>query len=92
MARDAVLIDEKDNVATAIRDLSPNTKVSIQNGDERIQVALTQSIPFGHKFCVRRIPSGGEVVKYGEVIGTATADINPGDLVHVHNVRSERGR
>jgi altronate dehydratase small subunit len=92
MTKDAILMDEKDNVATAIRDLASNTVVSIQNDHERIQITLTQSVPFGHKFCVRKIPSGGDVVKYGEIIGTATADINPGELVHIHNVRSGRGR
>jgi len=92
MVRDAVLMDEKDNVATAIRHLPSNTKVSVQNGHETIQITLTQTIPFGHKLCVKRIPSGGDVVKYGEAIGTATTDINPGEHVHIHNVRSGRGR
>jgi altronate dehydratase small subunit len=87
-----ILMHERDNVATAIRDLQSSTEVSIENEHERFRFKLIQSIPFGHKFCVRRIPVGGDVVKYGEVIGVATANISPGEHVHVHNVKSERGR
>ena len=36
------------------------------------------------------IRSGGEVRKYGEVIGRAMGDIKAGE--HVHNLESQRGR
>jgi len=44
----------------------------------------------GHKVSLAAIPAGGDVVKYGEVIGIATAAIEPGHHVHVQNVRSAR--
>ncbi len=40
----------------------------------------------GHKVAVRPIKRGEAVVKYGFPIGTATADIRPGEPVHTHNL------
>jgi altronate dehydratase len=46
----------------------------------------------GHKFALRPIASGENVIKYGEPIGETTAAIARGEHVHVHNVVSHRGR
>lgn len=43
-------------------------------------------IPFGHKVALYDIEKGASVVKYGVVIGSATAAINKGEHVHVHNL------
>ena len=48
--------------------------------------------PSGHKFALLEIPAGGEIRKYGEIIGLATRVIRPGEQVHVHNLESCRGR
>ena len=40
----------------------------------------------GHKYAIRPIKKGENVIKYGNPIGHATADIAPGDHVHTHNV------
>lgn len=45
-------------------------------------------IPAGHKIALTDIAAGEKVIKYGEVIGRATADIRAGDHVHTHNVRT----
>ena len=39
----------------------------------------------GHKIARSPIPRGAEIVKFGQVIGYATADIPAGAHVHVHN-------
>lgn len=44
-------------------------------------VRVSQDVPAGHKIAVAPIPEGGEVVKYGQVIGLATCDIVPGEHV-----------
>lgn len=41
--------------------------------------------PAGHKIALRAMAPGDPVVKYGQVIGYATAAIAPGDHVHSHN-------
>jgi altronate dehydratase small subunit len=56
------------------------------------KVEVKEEIPFAHKIALRRISKGGGVVKYGERIGRATRVIQPGELVHIHNVTGERGK
>lgn len=41
--------------------------------------------PAGHKVARAPIAIGSAVIKYGQTIGYATADIAPGDHVHSHN-------
>jgi altronate dehydratase small subunit len=53
---------------------------------------LQQDISFGHKFAVITIPQGNNILKYGEVIGKAVIQIEPGQHVHVHNLEGKRGR
>ena len=87
----AVVLNEKDNIATALADLEAGNRLELEVGDKRLTVELMVRIPFGHKFSLTRIEPGAPVIKYGEVIGTATTAINTGDYVHVHNVVGSRG-
>lgn len=45
----------------------------------------------GHKYALRDIAEGENVVKYGMPIGHATCAIKKGEHVHVHNVRTNLG-
>ena len=45
-------------------------------------------IPSGHKIALSPIAAGEKVVKYGNPIGVATADIAPGEWVHSHNMKT----
>ena len=45
----------------------------------------------GHKYAIKPIKAGENVVKYGMPIGHATCDIAVGDHVHVHNVSTNLG-
>lgn len=47
---------------------------------------------YQHKFAVRDIGQGEQVLKYGEVIGEATRPIKAGEHVHVHNMVGLRAR
>ena len=40
----------------------------------------------GHKYAIRDIAKGENIIKYGNPIGHATADIKAGEHVHTHNV------
>ena len=88
----ALAMDARDNVATAIVELGPGEVVSLAVGSEALDVKIREAIRFGHKFAIRSIQSGDEVVKYGEAIGCSMADIHEGQHVHIHNVESMRGR
>ena len=92
MALRTVVIDLSDNVATATSDLAKGEVVEISSkSDDRGWVELSQHIPFGHKLALRNIAEGEYVLKYGEPIGRATSDIQCGEHVHTHNVRSLAG-
>jgi len=55
-------------------------------------VTVCEKIPFGFKVALVDIPEGGDIYKYGEVIGRSTCPIRAGDMVHVHNIVGTRGR
>jgi (2R)-sulfolactate sulfo-lyase subunit alpha len=80
-----------DVVGVAVHDIEPGPAVTgrVQNG-EAFEMTVNQPVPLGHKVALRDIPAGGQVVKYGVVIGRATQDITRGDHVHVHNLKGER--
>lgn len=86
------MMNSKDNVATALENLNAGalTSVILPSQEALKEVTPTQAIPFGHKLAVKLINKGDKVIKYGEVIGNASQDINLGDYVHIHNVKSNR--
>lgn len=91
----AIVMKAADNVATVVEAVEAGTAVTAvtaQAGDAAVTVAVTEPIPFGHKFALRAIKKGEAIKKYGETIGLATRDIAPGQHVHVHNLESCRGR
>ncbi|MDE7297437.1 MAG: altronate dehydratase family protein [Lachnospiraceae bacterium] len=73
-----IIISPLDSVGVAL--------VSLKKGEEAEGVTLAEDIEKGHKFALREIKCGEQVVKYGEVIGRATADIAAGCHVHSHNM------
>jgi len=85
-----IFLHDADNTVTALLDLTGGETFVIESGDGEERVTLRQDIPYAHKFSRMLIPKGEDVKKYGEIIGVATADIQPGDHVHVHNVDSKR--
>lgn len=52
--------------------------------DDNVRVSLEN----GHKYAVCDIKKGGEIIKYGYPIGTATEDISAGSHVHSHNLKT----
>jgi altronate dehydratase len=50
---------------------------------------LPDRVPTGHKLALAPVAAGEKVVKYGSPIGSATRDIQPGEYVHLHNLRSD---
>ena len=88
----AIVMNEKDNTATAVEALEAGSAVVVSIGGKEMSVAVRHKIPFGHKFALREIEPGDPVIKYGETIGYATKPIAGGEHVHVHNLESGRGR
>ncbi|MDO5640987.1 MAG: altronate dehydratase family protein [Paracoccus sp. (in: a-proteobacteria)] len=66
----------------------------ILNPADNVAILTAKGVaPAGHKLARAAIATGQPVVKYGQIIGYATADIAPGDHVHSHNCAfGEHGR
>jgi altronate dehydratase small subunit len=87
----ALIIDEKDDVAVAIEPIEIGAKVSyvVKDGTVKILTAL-DNITIYHKIAVKGVEKGSPITKYGEHIGVAETDIKVGMHVHEHNVGSVR--
>ena len=85
MEKKAVILSEKDNVATIISEVVK--KGDIVNCMSK-KVKALEDIVFGHKIALMNLKNGEYVIKYGERIGKATKDIRKGEYVHTHNVEN----
>jgi altronate hydrolase len=73
-----IRLDAADNVVTA--------SVPIEVGTGVESVTAKALVPRGHKIASRTIPAGGAVLKYAQVIGYASEEIQAGAHVHTHNL------
>jgi altronate hydrolase len=80
-----IRLADQDNVAVATRSLGRGAAVEV--GGERL--TTQDAIPFAHKMAIRAIPKDAQVFKYGVPIGRAKTAIEPGQHVHVHNIKSD---
>lgn len=84
---DAIKIHPLDNVAVALAPLSAQQVVTPDDAG----IPLPQDIARGHKFALSPIKKGEPIIKYGNPIGYATADIAAGEWVHTHNLKTGLG-
>lgn len=83
-----IRIHPQDSVAVALSPLKEGTLIRLEDGTE---VTLIEDIPQGHKFALKDIPSGTSIIKYGNSIGIASADIQTGAWIHTHNMKTGLG-
>lgn len=72
-----IQIKDNDNVVVAVHDLPAGTKT--ESG-----VVTRDPIPQAHKIALVDIPAGGEVIRYGVVLGYAKNDIPAGSWINEH--------
>lgn len=77
MSRLYVKMKEQDNVAIAVQDIKSGTEVL--DG-----VAAVQDIPQAHKIALCDIPKGGEIIRYGVILGYAIDPIRKGGWINEH--------
>lgn len=75
-----IRLDERDNVVVARRDIPAGTRIAEEN------IVCRELIPAGYKVAARAIGRGMPVLKYNTVIGYADCDIEPGTMMHSHNI------
>lgn len=90
----ALQLHEKDNVAVAVIDCQGGLSLTVQAASNQPSFTITTigNVPFGHKIALQEINEGDIITKYGRPIGRATAPIQTGGLVGVHNIEGLRGR
>lgn len=82
---------EGDGVAVAVADLpAGQAEGGYLHGGQDLRVELRDAVPLGHKFALRDIDEGADVIEYGVRVAVASKAIRTGEHVHVHNVRSAR--
>lgn len=84
----ALLMDEKDNVVTCVRDVAAGTDVVYQKGGELLHLTAGEDIPAYHKAALVDLPEGSDVMKYGQLIGRAITPMRAGGWVSHENIRS----
>lgn len=82
---DIICLHPSDNICVVVRPLDRGDEVAV--GED--QITLREAIKPGHKLAVRAIGQGQKVLKYGQAIGVATADIQAGQWVHCHNLSND---
>ncbi len=58
--------------------------------DATVRIVALDAIPLGHKVALRDLAPGADVIKYGEVMGRASAAIAAGKHLHVHNTKTKK--
>ncbi len=85
--------DKKDTVGVVvIEGLTAGTDMLcvVTADDSSFRLTAKADVPIGHKVALTDIKSGDTVLKYGQDIGKAVADIRKGEHVHVHNLKTKR--
>lgn len=77
-------INPGDNVAVAIEALNAGEKLTV-DGQE---IRLNESIPAGHKFAIKDLAAGENVIKYGYPIGHARKAQKKGDWMNEQNIQT----
>ncbi|EMO9461283.1 galactarate dehydratase [Raoultella ornithinolytica] len=71
-----IKVHQTDNVAIIVNDRGLKAGTRFPDG-----LTLIEHIPQGHKVALIDIPVGGEIIRYGEVIGYAVRDIPQGSWI-----------
>jgi altronate hydrolase len=74
-----VRLHPDDNVVVAIGQIHPGMTVATES------LEATAWVSPGHKIATAAVETGAPIRKYGQIIGFASTDIQPGEHVHVHN-------
>ena len=85
------MVCDDDNCVTLSEFADKGDAVCFLHGGRDVAVIARQCIPAWHKMAVCPVGEGLHVCKYGSVIGVALCDIDAGEHVHIHNIKSPEG-
>ena len=79
-----IKIHNSDSVAVAVKVLKSGETITVADQE----ITLLNDIPAGHKFALKDIKKGENIIKYDYAIGHARCDIKKGEHIHTHNTKS----
>ncbi|MCK6449452.1 MAG: UxaA family hydrolase [Alphaproteobacteria bacterium] len=89
-----IVHDKKDTVGVIVDEngVKKGQKLTgwVMEGDATITLQAVDDVPLGHKIALKDIRKGETILKYGNDIGKAVADIGKGRHAHVHNMKTKR--
>ena len=80
-----IRLHEDDNIAIARAQLATRQHLKV-NG---LEITVKDPVPAGHKVALKSISEGEQVLRYGQMIGLASTNIEAGQHVHIHNLAFE---
>ena len=78
-------LSPEDNCAIALRAIARGEALSFSGR----QLQALQDIPLGHKVALIALQPGDKVLRYGARIGSVTVPVQPGEHLHIHNLKSD---
>ncbi len=90
---DFLVHDERDHAGVVVVEGVEAGRVLsgwVMETDQTVEITTLEPIPLGHKVALQSIAKGADILKYGEVIGRAGADIAAGSHLHVHNTETKK--
>ncbi len=85
--------DKKDTVGVVVVEglkAGADMLCVVTEDNSSFRLKSKMDVPIGHKIALADIKSGDTVIKYGQDIGRAVADIKKGEHVHVQNLKTKR--
>jgi altronate hydrolase len=76
-------INESDNVAVALENLTYGTKIEVAESE----IIIKETIPLKHKFALQDFEPGAPLYMYGVLVGEATEKIIQGGLISLKNTK-----
>jgi (2R)-sulfolactate sulfo-lyase subunit alpha len=83
--RKLIKLHPDDNVQIVAKEIKAGEPVMINQS----VVSVDKTVQIGHKIAEQPIANGQKIIKYGVPIGSATADIEMGAHIHLHNMKSD---
>ena len=80
-----IRLDDMDNVLIARCDIKKGERILMENKE----IEMKTDVKLGFKIAGKAIIPGEKIIKFRTPIGSATVPIEIGDVVHVHNMKSD---
>lgn len=82
-----IKINKNDVVGVALADCKKDEVYTFDG----VSITLKEDITLGHKFALKDLVEGEDIIKYGAPIGHATQPISKGSWIHTHNMKTNLG-